>query len=64
MPTARDDLVYVGHMLHSAPEAGKRREDYDRDRVLRLALTHTSSSEVVRLPGAPQGTDLPRSLLS
>ena len=41
----KDDLVYVGHMLDKAQEAlalvhGKARQDYDRDTVLRLALTH------------------------
>jgi uncharacterized protein with HEPN domain len=41
----KDDLVYVGHMLDKAQEAlslvhGRNRQDYDRDTVLRLALTH------------------------
>jgi uncharacterized protein with HEPN domain len=41
----KDELVYVGHMLDKAHEAlslvhGKTRQDYDRDSVLRLALTH------------------------
>ena len=41
----KDDLVYVGHMLDKAQEVlslvhGKTRQDYDRDTVLRLALTH------------------------
>jgi uncharacterized protein with HEPN domain len=41
----KDELVYVGHMLDKAYEAlslvrGKTRQDYDRDLVLRLALTH------------------------
>lgn len=41
----KDDLVYVGHMLDKAQEAlslvhGKTRQDYDRDTVIRLALTH------------------------
>ncbi len=41
----KDDLVYVGHMLDKAQEAlslihEKTRKDYDRDTVLRLALTH------------------------
>ncbi len=41
----KDDLVYVGHMLDKAHEAlslvhGKTRLDYDRDKALRLALTH------------------------
>lgn len=41
----KDDLVYVGHMLDKAQETlslvhGKTRQDYDRDTVLRLALTH------------------------
>ena len=41
----KDDLVYVGHMLDKAQEAlslvyGKSRQDYDRDTVLSLALTH------------------------
>lgn len=41
----KDELVYVGHMLDKAHEAlssvsGKNRQDYDRDSVLRLALTH------------------------
>lgn len=40
----KDELVYVGHMLDKAHEAlslvrGKTRQDYDRDSVLRLALT-------------------------
>lgn len=42
---AKDDLVYVGHMLDMARKAialiqGKDRADYDRDEVLRLALAH------------------------
>jgi uncharacterized protein with HEPN domain len=41
----KDDLVYVGHMLDKAQEAlslvkENARQDYDRDTVLRLALTH------------------------
>lgn len=41
----KDDLVYVGHMPDKAQEAlslihEKTRPDYDRDTVLRLALTH------------------------
>jgi uncharacterized protein with HEPN domain len=41
----KDDFVYVGHMLDKALEAlslvhEKTRQDYDRDTVLRLALTH------------------------
>lgn len=41
----KDDLVYVGHMLDKARQAlslvhGRNRQDYDRDAVLRLALTH------------------------
>lgn len=41
----KNELVYVGHMLDKAHEAlslvsGKNRQDYDRDSVLRLALTH------------------------
>jgi len=41
----KDDLVYVGHALDNAQEAlslveGKGRDDYDRDRTLRLALTY------------------------
>ena len=41
----KDDLVFVGHMLDTARKAldlvrGKSREDFDRDEVLDLALTH------------------------
>lgn len=41
----KDDRVYVGHMVDMirkalAMAAGKSREDYDGDEVLRLALTH------------------------
>jgi uncharacterized protein with HEPN domain len=41
----RDDEVYVGHMLDLARKvasktAGVRREDFDRDENLRLALAH------------------------
>jgi uncharacterized protein with HEPN domain len=41
----KDDLVYVGHMLETAEKAisllaDKDRAAYDRDEVLRLALTH------------------------
>ncbi len=41
----KDDLVYVGHMLDMARKArrlveGKRREHFDRDEALRLALAH------------------------
>ncbi|QPD05489.1 MAG: hypothetical protein Nkreftii_003263 [Candidatus Nitrospira kreftii] len=41
----KDDLFYVGHMLDKAQETlslvhEKTRQDYDRDTVLRLALTH------------------------
>jgi uncharacterized protein with HEPN domain len=41
----KDDLVYVGHMLETAEKAvtlvrDKDRATYDRDEVLRLALTH------------------------
>ncbi len=41
----KDDLVYVGHMLEMAGKAvalvrDKDRRAYDRDEVLRLALTH------------------------
>ncbi len=41
----KDDLVYVGHMLERAEKAfalvrDKDRSAYDRDEVLRLALTH------------------------
>lgn len=41
----KDDLVYVGHMLERAEKASalvknKDRAAYDRDEVLRLALTH------------------------
>jgi uncharacterized protein with HEPN domain len=42
---AKDDLVYVGHMLDTARKAlalatGKSREDFDRDETLSIALTH------------------------
>lgn len=41
----KDDWVYIGHMLDMSLQAeeilaGKDREDYDREIVLRLALTH------------------------
>ena len=41
----RDDLVYIKHMLDAAREAvaltaGRGHTDYDKDRTLRLALTH------------------------
>ncbi|HUL78336.1 MAG TPA: hypothetical protein VL691_13820 [Vicinamibacteria bacterium] len=41
----RDDEVYVGHMLDVARKvaskiAGIRREDFERDENLRLALAH------------------------
>lgn len=41
----KDDLIYVGHMLDTAALAvqkvqGCRREEFDRDENLRLALTH------------------------
>jgi uncharacterized protein with HEPN domain len=41
----RDDEVYVGHMLDlsrkvASKTAGVRREDFDRDENLRLALAH------------------------
>jgi len=41
----KDDLVYVGHMLDTAEQAirkvaGKKREDFDRDENLRLAIAH------------------------
>lgn len=41
----KDDAVYLGHMLDMARKAlsliaDKHREDYDRDEVLRLALTY------------------------
>jgi Protein of unknown function DUF86 len=41
----KDDLVFIGHMLDTARKAlvlvrGKSREDFDRDEVLDLALTH------------------------
>jgi uncharacterized protein with HEPN domain len=41
----KDDLVYVGHMLEMTEKAlalvrGKDRGAYDRNEVLRLALTH------------------------
>lgn len=42
---AKDDLVYVGHMLEMSLQAcdiiaNKGRSDYEREIVLRLALTH------------------------
>ena len=42
---AKDDLVYVGHMLDMAAKAlklahEKTREEFDRDEALALALTH------------------------
>jgi uncharacterized protein with HEPN domain len=41
----KDDWVYVGHMLDLCLQSqeilsGKDRSDYDRELVLRLALTH------------------------
>lgn len=41
----KDDWVYVGHMLDMSLQSqeilsGKNRADYDREVVLRLALTH------------------------
>lgn len=41
----RDDEVFVGHMLDlsrkvASKSAGVRREDFDRDEKLRLALAH------------------------
>jgi uncharacterized protein with HEPN domain len=41
----KDDLVFVGHMLDTARKAldlvrGKSWEDFDRNEVLDLALTH------------------------
>jgi uncharacterized protein with HEPN domain len=41
----KDDWVYVGHMLDLCIQSqeilsGKDRSDYDRELVLRLALTH------------------------
>jgi len=41
----KDDLLYLGHMLDTARTAlrlvaGKTRQDYDQDEVLRLALAH------------------------
>ena len=42
---AKDDLVYVGHMLDMAEKAlklaeAKSRADFDNDEALALALTH------------------------
>ncbi len=42
---AKDDLVYVGHMLDTARKVlsrvkGKSRRQYDEDENLRLALAH------------------------
>ena len=42
---AKDDLVYLGHMLDSARDAlslleGKGREDFEADRALKIAITH------------------------
>lgn len=41
----KDDKVYIGHMLDMAKKAcekanNKKREDFDADENLRLALTH------------------------
>jgi uncharacterized protein with HEPN domain len=42
---AKDDLVFVGHMLDMAEKAlllskGRSRDDFERDETLALALTH------------------------
>lgn len=42
---SKDDWIYVGHMLDMSRKAvaaivGKSREVYDRDEILRMALTH------------------------
>ncbi len=41
----KDDWIYIGHMLDMCRQSheilsGKERADYDREIVLRLALTH------------------------
>ena len=41
----KDEWIYVAHMLDMSRQAveivsNKRRDDYDQDIVLRLALTH------------------------
>ncbi len=42
---SKDDWIYVGHMFDISRKAvaaivGKNREAYDRDEILRMALTH------------------------
>ncbi|MDP3184646.1 MAG: DUF86 domain-containing protein [Anaerolineales bacterium] len=42
---SKDDWIYVGHMFDMSRKAvaalvGKSREAYDRDEILRMALTH------------------------
>ena len=42
---SKDDWIYVGHMSDMSRKAvaaivGKSREAYDRDEILRMALTH------------------------